>query len=59
MEFAGIQPIGIYTKRKNMNIAERVACPTVYALYTEAERMLGTSRMVRWWDQDTVNDTKE
>ena len=37
MEAAGIHPIGVYIKRWNMNIAERVACRTVYALFTEAE----------------------
>ena len=59
MYAAGIHPIGIYTKRRQMNIAEKVACRPVYTLCTEAERMLGTSRMMRWWDQDAVNQPEE
>ena len=55
----GIHPIGVYIKRQKTNIAERVACWYGYALFTEAERIPGTIHMVRWWDQDLVNDTEE
>ena len=58
MDYAGIQPIRVYIKRRQMTIADRVAFRTVYALYTEAERMLGTIWIVRWWDQDVVNEPK-
>ena len=46
MDAAGLHPIGVYTKRRKKTIEERVACFPVYAMYTEAERMPGTSRMV-------------
>ena len=48
MEDAGLQPIGMYIKRRHTTIAERVACLPVYEIYTEAERIPGTSRIVRW-----------
>ena len=59
MDSAGLHPIGVYINSQQTTIAERVACRPVYALCTEVERMLGTSQMVRWWDQDTVNDPEE
>ena len=55
MESTVLQPIRVYIKRRQKNIAERVDCWPVYAFCTEAERMLGTNRMVRWWDQDAIN----
>ena len=59
MESAGIHPIGLYIKKRQMTIVDRVACRTIYAFFTEAERMPGMIRMVRWWDQDAVNDPEE
>ena len=58
-ESTGLHPIGVYIKRRQTTIEERMACRTFYELCTEAERMPGTSRMVRWWDQDTVNKPEE
>ena len=46
----GIQPIGVYIKRQQILISERVACRSVYILCMEVNRMLGTIRMVYWWD---------
>ena len=59
MEAVGIHPIGVYIRRRQTTIADRVAYRPVYELFTEAERMPGTSRLVRWWDQDTVNESEE
>ena len=56
MEATGINPIGVYIKRQQTTVAERVACRPVYALCKEAERMPGTSRLVQWWDQEAVNE---
>ena len=42
-----------------MTVEEKVACLPVYILYTEAERMLWTMCMVRWWDQDSVNEPEK
>ena len=59
METVGLHPSGVYIKRRQTNRLERIACRPVYALFTEAERMTGTIRMVLWWDQDAVNDPEE
>ena len=59
MDSIGIHPIGGYIKSRQTTIAKRVAFWTVYSLFTEAERMQGTIWMVRWWDQDAVNDPEE
>ena len=59
MDSAGLHPIGVYIKRRQTTIAERVACWYLYAILTEAERIPGASRMVPWWDLDAVNDPEE
>ena len=59
MDSAGLHPIGVYMNRNQATIADRVACRPVYAMCTEVERMPGTIRMVRWWDQDAVNEPEE
>ena len=59
MEATGLHPIGEYIRRRQATIAERVYCRPIYEIYTEAERISGTSQMVRWWDQDTVNEPEE
>ena len=59
MDSAGPYPIGVYTQRLHMTILERVACRPVCTLLMEADRMPGTSRMMRWWDQDVVNEPEE
>ena len=46
MEAVGLNPIGVYIKRRCATIAERVACLPINELCTEAERMSGTSRLV-------------
>ena len=43
---AGLHPIGVYIKRRQTTISERMACHPVYALCTEVGRMPGTSRLV-------------
>ena len=47
MDSAGIHPIGLYIKRRQTIIAQRVDCRPVYELCTEVDRMPVTSRMVR------------
>ena len=59
MEAAGLHPIGMYNKRRQTTVLERVACCTVYALCTEADWMPGTIRLLQWWDKDTVNEPEE
>ena len=42
-------------RRQQATIVEKVAYFPMYEICAEAERMLGTSGMVIWWDQDMVN----
>ena len=56
LESAGIYPIGLYIKRRQAAIADRVACRPIYESCTEAEQMPGTSQMVQWWNQDALNE---
>ena len=56
MEAVGIHPILFYIRRRQMTIADRAACRSVYTLCTESERMTGAIRMVRWLDKDVVNE---
>ena len=58
-EAAGIHPIEVYIRRRHATISERVACRPIYELCMEAERMPGTTRLVRWWDQDAVNEPED
>ena len=53
---AGLHPIEVYINIWKATIADRLALRPVCALCTEAERMPGTIRMIRWWDQDAVNE---
>ena len=59
METVKIHPIGVYIRIRQSTKAKRVACRPIYELCTELERMLGTSRLVQWWDQDAINEPKE
>ena len=59
MEYAGLHPIGEYIRRRQTTISKRVDYRPIYELCTEAKRMLGTSKMVRWWDQGVVNEPKD
>ena len=56
---AGLHLIGVYIKRRQKTIAEKVSCCSVYVQCTEAERITGTIWMVHWWDQDVVNKPEE
>ena len=48
MDAVLLHPIGVYIKRRQTTIADRVACRPVYSLCTESERIPGTIRMVHW-----------
>ena len=56
MEAAGIHPIGVYIRRREATMVEMVAYRPIYEMCMETDRITGTSRLVRWWDQDTVNE---
>ena len=59
MEFTGLHLIRVYISRKQETIAESVACRPIYDLCKEVDRIPGTSRLVRWWDQDAVNEPEK
>ena len=48
---AEIHHIGVYIKRLQTTVADRLVCQTIYALCTKVEIMPGTRWMVRWWDE--------
>ena len=48
-----------YIRRRQATIAEKVACLPIYELYTKVERISGMSQMMRWWDQDVVNESED
>ena len=56
VDTVGLHPVEVYVNKRQTTISERVSLRPVYALFEETEMMLGTIRMVRWWDQYTVND---
>ena len=59
MGSAVIHPIGVYIRRRQAAIEERVAFCPIYEIFTEEERMPGNIRMVQWWNQDVVNEPEE
>ena len=59
MESAGLHPIGEYIRRQQMTIAEKLACHPIYEICVKVERILGTIRMVKCWDQEVVNEPEE
>ena len=59
LEIAGLHPIQEYVRILKSAIAEQVACCPFYEICIEAERGLGTSWMVIWWNQDMVYESEE
>ena len=55
----GIQSIMEYIRRLHATIAEKMACRPSYELCVQAIRRTGMSLMVRWWDQNVVNEPVE
>ena len=59
MEAVGIHYIRVYTRRRRATTEEKVSCLHIYEICMEAEQMPGTSRMVRRWYQNAVNEPEE
>ena len=59
MDAAGLHTIGEHIRRRQAAIAEKVICPPVHEICDEAEWMPGMIPMVRWWDQDMVNEPED
>ena len=52
MEYAGMRLIKEYIHRRQATIAAQVARWLIYELCMGSERMMGSSWIMRWWDQD-------
>ena len=59
IDVAGIHTIVEYIRMRQATINEKVACRPIYELCVEADWMPGASRILRWWDQDVVNEPEE
>ena len=59
MEATGLHPIREYIRRRQVTIVENVACQPIYELCAEVKQITRTIRMMRWWDQDVVNEPEE
>ena len=52
IEVAGLWKIQEYVRRRQVKIADHIMTPPIFELCTRVERISGTSRSLRWWDQD-------
>ena len=52
LENAGLCPIKEYIQQIQDTVAAQVACRSIYYLCTGEERIPGTSRFMKWWEQD-------
>ena len=52
LEVTGIWPMRKYMNRRYATITEYVSGRLMYRLWTGEERMEGSSRFLRWWDQE-------
>ena len=59
LEAVGLQPIRKYITRRQATISEKVAFCPIYELCAKAEQMPKMIWMMRWWDQDVVNEPEE
>ena len=59
IEVVALHTIKEYFQRRQATIVAQVAYGLIYEQFTEAERRLGTSRMMKWWDQDMLHESEE
>ena len=52
LEAMGLWPIKEYIQIWQSTIADQVDFCQIYELVTGAEQILGSSKLMRWWDQD-------
>ena len=52
LELAGMWPMQEYVRRRQATIEDCIATRLIYELCTGAEHMQGSSRILRWWEQD-------
>ena len=49
LEAAGLWPMKEYTRRRKVTIEEWIIIIPIYETCTGAERLQGTSQLIRWW----------
>ena len=59
LEAVGLYPVQEYILIRQVLIVAQVACWHIYELCTKAEQRPRKSRMIRWWDQDMVQESNE
>ena len=59
LEAAGLYTIQEYIRRRRVTIAAQVASLPIYELCIEADPSPGKIRIMRWWDQDVVQEYEE
>ena len=52
LDTAGIRNIKEYIQRRQTTVVAQVAWLLIYEICTGEEHMTGTSKFMRWWDQD-------
>ena len=52
LEQAGLFPMREYVRRRQARIAEHIATRPIYDLCAQAQALSGSSRFLRWWQQD-------
>ena len=55
-EIAGLWTIKYYIKRRQDTITVHIAFHPIYELCIGAKKIPGSSRFMRWWDQDPVQE---
>ena len=59
LEPTGLCMVEEYIQRQQATITAQVACRSIYELFTGAEWMPWSSRLMRWWEQDVVREEEE
>ena len=59
LEAVGLYPIQEYIQRQYATMAAQVAFQPIYDLCTNEEQRPGTIQMMKWWDQDAVQESEE
>ena len=58
LETAGLWIIKEYMQQCKSTVEAQVALWKIYELCKGAERMLGTSKFMQWWDQDVGREVE-
>ena len=56
LEAAGLWSIKNYIWRRQATISEYIDNRPIYELFTDPERIMVSSRLLRWWDKDLTRE---